>query len=787
MGVLEFFGTLIKNDVTASSIKSNFTDKMMINHLLLDFNSIIHVSSQKILADVNIFLQLVLKNLFNNRVITNIVFTEKFEKYNMVYIQKKISPNSLPVDVIRMFREHFNEKYMDKLIITLVINTVLNIIKTYCQNKPFQTLMIAIDGVPSKGKMVEQKQRRYMGAIIEAYKKKLLIKYQDYLKEQDDYIYLATKWSIKWSRNKITPGTAFMHKLVNYLRSDKITNKLKTNRPNMEIVISDMYEVGEGEKKIVNYVNKYLSNTNESVMVYSPDADMILLCMLLSVKKLFVLRHNQQTSAHSSTNIYDLVDIRMLKSNISYYINNNPGSSTENFDIDRINYDIVCISTLFGNDFVPKIETINVKKGFQDIMDAYLKTLLKLKDKGFYLVKNKNGDDEFRLNFTFLKTIIRNLLPVEDDFIKHNNLYGQYITIGQIKNVFDYMEINSENLVSTFNDFRHEYDNLKNLIRNNGNFTYYETHDQFMTSLKKAIVVVVDGQPVNTLYLTNKEMIKLLKDYYRQYRDFPKLNINLNTWSHSITDYKHKQIIKDKHFNDYDKEKYKFEFMLDEYYIKFNAQPLQLSKNKINDYYKEYFGISLFDSNGKLTKEANQVMHDYLEGMLWVFNYYFNDATYVNTWYYEHERAPLMRHFLMFLDSISLEYFNDVYTNLSKYQVSNLEKYFNPVEQLIYVSPMTDDIIKLLPLNYQKYILSDDLDPFLRAYFMDINAVANRLWTEKVSREVDCKSIPYFNKCLIKAIEKPTATDDKYFLRAIRKVKQNPVSIRRSKSEEPDY
>ena len=31
----------------------------------------------------------------------------------------------------------------------------------------------------------------------------------------------------------------------------------------MEIIISDMYEVGEGEKKIVNYVNKYLANTKK--------------------------------------------------------------------------------------------------------------------------------------------------------------------------------------------------------------------------------------------------------------------------------------------------------------------------------------------------------------------------------------------------------------------------------------------------------------------------------------------------------------------------------------------
>lgn len=787
MGVLEFFGTLIKNDITATSIRSDFRDKLPVNHLFLDFNSIIHVSSQKITADVNIFLQLVLKNLYNHRAINNDIFTEIFQKYKMQHIQAKINQNTKPEDVVTMFKQHFTDKYLDTLIITLVINSVLHIVRTYCQNKTIKTLLLAIDGVPSKGKMVEQKQRRYMGAIIEEYKKKLLSKYKDYLLGQQDYTYMAIKDGVKWNRNKITPGTAFMHKLVNYLLSEKIQSKMKTNRPELEIIVSDMYEVGEGEKKIVNYVNKYYTDTNDTIMIYSPDADVILLCMLLPVKKLYMLRHNQQVSMQTGGNIYDLIDVKMLKSNISYYINNNPNSSKEQFDIDRINYDIVCISTLFGNDFVPKIETLNVKKGFQDIMDAYLETLLELKDKGYYLVKNKKDDGQYTLNFTFLKHIIRRLLPEEDDFIKHNNLYTEYITIGQIKYVFDYVEINSENLVSIFNGFRQEYEDLKNLIKNNGNFTYFETHDQFMGSLKKSAIVAIDGQAVNTSYLSNKEMIKLLKDFYRKYRDFPRLNINLNTWSHSITDYKHKKLIKDKHYNEYQKEVYKFENMLDEYYIKFNAQPLVLTKNKINDYYSDYFGINLLEKNGNLTKEADQVMHDYLEGMLWVFNYYFNDKTYINWWFYEHERAPLLRHFSMFLDSINLEYFTNVYQNLDTYHVKEFKNYFNPVEQLIYVSPMTEDIIRLLPSNYRKYITSDNLDPFLKNYFLDVKEVANRLWNEKVSKDVNCHSIPYFNKCLIKSIGKPSSSDDKLFLKAIRKVKPNAISEKRSKSAEPDY
>lgn len=249
MGIAEYFNTLVRNDITYTSIKSNYLQKMLVNHLFIDFNSIIHVSGQKIIAEIDIFLQMVLKNLYQERTLSNMVFTEKFKKYRMVDIQSKINKDTDPNEVVALFHEHFTVKVLDKLIITLVINTLLGIIRTYCQNNEIKTLLLAIDGVPSKSKMLEQKQRRYMSTIIIEYKKKILHEYKDYLLEQEDYIYIALKNGIKWSRGKITPGTAFMHKLVGYLKSESIQTKIKTNRSQMNIIISDMYEIGEGEKR----------------------------------------------------------------------------------------------------------------------------------------------------------------------------------------------------------------------------------------------------------------------------------------------------------------------------------------------------------------------------------------------------------------------------------------------------------------------------------------------------------------------------------------------------------
>ena len=770
MGVLEFFSTLVRTDITSSAIKKNFKEKLKIDYLMIDFNSIIHVASQNIVSEINSFMRTILKNLYTGHSVGLVRLTELFTKYKMTNIQSKIKPGTEPNIVIDLFKSHFDDAYLDKLIIGRVISTILHILKTHCVDKQIQMLYLAIDGVPSKGKLIEQRQRKFMGYIIEKYKEKILESYKEYLLKQPDNIYLMEKFQIKWPKGKIAPGTSFMVKLSSYLHSDRIQLKLTEGRPQMRIVISDFSEIGEGEKKIINYINKYIKEP-ASIMIHSPDADMILLCMLIPIKTIYYLQF------HAQELWYNLIDIHTLKNNIGFYINNHPKYAKAHFDTNRINCDMVFLSTLFGNDFVPKIETISVKSGFQSIMNAYLETLLELKDN--YLVNSTNN--KYRINFTFFKLILHKLLPIENDFIKHNDLYNRYIKIGLIKSVFDYMEITSENLVSTLNGFRSEYENLKHLIKNNQNTHYFETHTEFMDSLKKCIQIKVDDQTANVTYLNNKQLIDLLKTNFKATKDFPRLMINLDTYSTSITDKHEIMLIKKKELglgrimNAYEKEVYKFNETLDNYQTKFNATPLQLTQNKINTYYEEYFGVKL--------SESNSVMADYLEGLLWVFSYYYNDSTYINTWYYQYERSPLLRHLVAYIDTISEDDFVAVTNNLSTYQVKNLKLYFTPVEQLIYVSPMVPDTIKLLPLNYRKMIKSQKLSSF----FIDVDKLVDKLWKEPISTEIDCHSISYLNKCLMKSIYRPTVTNDKNFLKEIRQVKPSETSARRNRSEYPPY
>lgn len=776
MGILEFFGALVKHGVSSSSIQADFKSKLPVNHFFLDFNSIVHVSSQKILAEVNTFYKLLLKTLFHGKPFNHLVIKELFVRFKIpVEVQSKFIQGMKLEDLNQYFHEFFTAEVMDKLIITLVVNTVFKLVRTYCLNNEIKTLMMAIDGVPSKAKMLEQKQRRYLGAIIEEYKSKLLEKYKEYLTGLENYPYVAEKNAVRWSRGKITPGTAFMNKLCGYLKHPKVMSKLKANRPHIKIILTDMYEVGEAEKKIVNYINKYLAGSKDTVMVYSPDADVILLCMLLKLEHVLMLRHNQQTS--KSENVYDLINIESLKNNIGYYINNHPDHKKSQFDSEKINNDLVCISTLFGNDFVPKIETLNVKRSFQKILDAYITVLFQSKSKDPYLVRRT--PKRLELNFEFLKTILEKLIPEENDYIKNYRLYTTYTKAGLIKNTFEHLDVNEHNVVAIVTEFRKQYENLKHLIKNNGNYRTFSDNDQFMTSLKRCINISNDGQIVNTIYLSNDELVDLLKQFYKKKKDFPRLTINLDVFSTSITDRFHAE--KAKELNNYEKEVYQFNNMLDQYKTKLNAIPLDLSSElAIGKYYQRYFRV-IPQKDKELTPEGYDLMEEYVEGLIWVFNYYFNDVTYINYWFYPHERSPLLKHILMYIKRIDQKKIDLIQNNLSRYQVAKLQDYFNPVEQLIYVSPLTEGVISTVPVNYRQLLRNIPANSYMSSYFVDIHEIVDELWREYICNEVDCRGMPYLSKCLLERFKRNTREEDQLFLKEIRTVKPTEVSKNRSK------
>ena len=100
-------------------------------------------------------------------------------------------------------------------------------------------MIIAIDGPAPRTKMEQQRQRR----LKSSQEKKI------------------------WDTNQITPGTEFMNNLSIYLNQE-------CKKLSVKYIISDSNERGEGEHKIMHYIDTL--HSDKISVIYGLDADLML-------------------------------------------------------------------------------------------------------------------------------------------------------------------------------------------------------------------------------------------------------------------------------------------------------------------------------------------------------------------------------------------------------------------------------------------------------------------------------------------------------------------------------
>jgi 5'-3' exoribonuclease 1 len=119
---------------------------------------------------------------------------------------------------------------------------------------------IMIDGVAPRAKINQQRERRYKSHFLKT---------------------LSTEQTegVQWDTNKITPGTYFMKKLKTEL-VQFVTIMCRDNPHVESINISDADEPGEGEHKMMKYIEETMGNTRSQIAIYGLDADLIMLSLL---------------------------------------------------------------------------------------------------------------------------------------------------------------------------------------------------------------------------------------------------------------------------------------------------------------------------------------------------------------------------------------------------------------------------------------------------------------------------------------------------------------------------
>lgn len=260
--------------------------------------------------------------------------------------------------------------------------------------RPAKELFIALDGVPPRAKMVQQRSRRFISALARGAN-------------------AGTADSLQvWDSCCVTPGTPFMRALCARLHREKGTLQLLVE---CDVTLTDSTQPGEGEHKIMRRIAEACKDApQDTFVVYGADADLIMLSMCSPAQNVFVLRedmpprHAHKTprghaapgppppppprplatpsaaatsygtyptytqvraaprkceiaTVESTTSRvdYKYVDVRALATRISQAMNAPPK-------------EFVAACVLLGNDFVPALSHLRVREGGVDaIMDAY--------------------------------------------------------------------------------------------------------------------------------------------------------------------------------------------------------------------------------------------------------------------------------------------------------------------------------------------------------------------------------------------------------------------------------
>ena len=288
------------------------------------------------------------------------------------YIIEKYKNNELKIDKSKLIR-----KQIDKYIINAIIEYISNLINI---TKSTKYNYISIDSVVCFSKILQQRSRRY--------------KYVYDNKNTD-----LEKNELLIPSLEFTPGSQFMKILHKYL------NKKFSQKNN--IIYSSYLEIGEGEHKIIQYIKKN-TNINDKIIIYGLDADLLFLSLSVvnRTNKIYVMRestefkhifnkNNENNENNENNKIkYNYVDIDQLKIMIL-----NMGLTINDF---------ILICFLIGNDFIPKILTIDVKRGGLDkIINAY--NIIKKQTNKEFVTNNTINHDMLILLFKQLEFTEKNI------------------------------------------------------------------------------------------------------------------------------------------------------------------------------------------------------------------------------------------------------------------------------------------------------------------------------------------------------------------------------------------
>ena len=554
-----------------------------------------------------------------------------------------------PSSLAEMFNNIFD--YCDKLIRII---------------RPKKLIFFAIDGVAPRAKMNQQRSRRFRAALSAQQEERIYSEIEKEWREKElptDFLEDKKKEKkFKFDSNCITPGTDFLAQcsiaVRTYIKSRLNNDPLWSG---LNIVFSDASVPGEGEHKILDFIRTQRTyetyDPNTYHCMYGADADLIMLSLIMHEPHFCVIReslkernyqnaHKKKESGKIEFSLIKIGIVRQyLELEFSELIKNK-------LDLERIIDDFVFMGFLVGNDFLPNMPSLKIREGAIDAL-VYLYKKIRI-EIGDYLTNGKG-----QLNLNSCEKLFDKLSLVEDQFFQN-----------EIRNK-NLKRSNPKDEYKILNDFRKipfPY-HKKEKSRKNSN-----------KDLKNKDEINSEDIGGN---LTSKEKEENLKYYF----DLKKLKLN----EEEIFN----EIIKEAINEENNKKVAEYE------------DKIKLGKKGWKDrYYMEKFHVSPKSGEKALIDLKQKIKQYYIEGLCWVFEYYYNGCISWS-WFYPFHYAPF---------ASDLVHLNDLKINF------DLNSPFYAFEQLLSVLPPYS--AEALPKPFRK-LMTDPLSPISDFYPSNIKLDIN--------------------------------------------------------------
>lgn len=816
------------------SRENDIQNKLSGNRVYMDFVSIVYKIQENVAKELNYLLfsfMLIDVQLLNAQELSSTKLREMMTKYKEAIsyikdyetvIQILDSKNKDTNDILKKLSVYINKEWIFSYVNNIKKNNLLNefvyqsvvyFIVDLLTHKVINVeyVLIAFDGIPSYGKIQEQRHRRYMRYAYIEFKKNIGSRpYTNVDKDVMNTLIMRTREEYDKIQVQVDVKSAIDYVYSKY-HSDNLQNDIKNGistfsqqgAENIEIKVMDN-PYGEGEKILMDNLIKdsRMYGNDKSYIFYSPDGDSVLLCLYsyiktkindLNVVKTYSLtpspKHNEQTQ---------YVNIKQLYDNIIETIENFSHKKIEEVDRDSVCTDFIFLMNLYGNDFIHQIPTMEISTTIMDLLYIYSKFIIN----GKFILREEKGKKEIDVDAMSI-------------FFKDVGVYEQWIMLDTYildaddkSRIIKYFgNVFPCRYMLDFRDLITEYKNNIHVAITNG--------ENNLATIKRLVTDAVEslnerstvtGKKYGDIWIkmevknidTFAGKIMMDRDYLKlsmprfMYLLRPKRNKNENDIMNMVNKLE-EQLVKSNQSINIDavsksNDVKMRDFSFDYYNIRINVPHNQmLTTDKDIDLYllewKSGKWMNILNSYPyelgydwkthtikPIDTEMKRYQHDmlnmnntqiqklvgyYLKTLSWVVDYYMNtdysDTMNTNdtisTWSYNFSRSPFINHINQFIAETDGKELKKMLKNTYKKSLIPINQYIEPLKHQMYIYPQSDEVLAQLPEKYK--INFPNMVNYVKSTIKTAELTKNNI-NGKYERVFDCRNCPYFSKCLFK-------------------------------------